>query len=172
MPGARTTKVRQELSRKAADGDSRSRIRIRAIDVHGRSHLRDIADWGLVARDEQAIGAAQIVPLGIVSFVSIKDLDAVILTIRDINLTISVATNVVWQVELPRIAAGFAPGKQQFTIWRVFVNPCVAIAIGHIDIAIGRQSRIGFHTIPERCAPENNAHDKAPIKHCFAEHSA
>src|SRR3989338_6693648 len=83
-----------------------------------------------------------IVPLGFVFAVGVKDLHAVVFAVRYVDVTVLVRADVVHDVELARICARLAPGKEQLAVRRVFVHPGVTIPVGDIDLVFRRKSHV------------------------------
>jgi hypothetical protein len=85
----------------------------------------------------------QIVPLRLVFAVAVEYLDAVVLAVGDIDPTVRVGADVVHDVELAGVGAGAAPRHQQFADRRILVDLGIAVAVGDVDLAFRRQSRMG-----------------------------
>ena len=85
----------------------------------------------------------QIVPLRLVFAVAVEYLHAVVLAIGDIDPAIRVGDDVVHDIELAGISAGLAPSLDQLSVRREFVHAGVAVAVGDVDLAFGRQRRMG-----------------------------
>src|SRR5262249_17921218 len=137
----------------------------------------------------EAAWAVQIIPLGLVIALLVEDLDAVILAVGDIHVTLAVGTDAVWQVELPRIDARVAPREQMLPVGRVFMNSGVAIAIRDIELAalwidryLGRpverlpahpRRRLAAHAERhEQLAIQSELADPMPVIVYTVEHSA
>ena len=75
--------------------------------------------------------------------IAVEHPHAVVLAVGDIDPTIGIGADVVDDVELPRIGAGLAPGQEQFAVRRIFVDAGVAVAVGHVDLALRRQGGVG-----------------------------
>src|SRR5262245_16738401 len=82
-----------------------------------------------------------IIPHGDERALWIKDLDAVRLAVHDIDLLVGVNGDVVWPDELAGINAWSPPGKFVLAGPRIHVDPRIAIAIGHVDVAGARPDR-------------------------------
>ena len=91
----------------------------------------------------QRAGPVQIVPLRLVFAVAVEHLHAVVLAVGDIDPAVGVGDDVVDDVELAGIGAGLAPGLDQLAVGRVFVDAGIAVAVGHIDLALRRQRSVG-----------------------------
>ena len=84
----------------------------------------------------------QIVPLRLVFAIAVEHLHAVVLAVGHVNPAVLVGRDVVHDVELARIAAGFAPGLHQLAGGRVLVHAGIAVAVRHINFALRRERRV------------------------------
>src|SRR5436190_1559393 len=75
--------------------------------------------------------------------VLIEHLHAVVLAVGDKQAAAPVDPDAVRQIELPRRVAGLAPGELVFGLGREFVDPGVAVTVGHKHLARGRESDVG-----------------------------
>jgi len=91
-----------------------------------------------------------IAPLRLELAVAVEHLDPVILAVGNIDPPVGITMNVVRQVEFTLTNAAFAPGEQVFPVWGELMHLGVAISVGHIDLAFGRQS--GMRTATKRLA--------------------
>jgi hypothetical protein len=74
----------------------------------------------------------------------------VVLAVGDIDPAVGVAADVVDDVELALAGSGFAPRHQQLAVGRVFVDACIAIAVGDVDLTPRGEGGVG--TAVERLA--------------------
>ena len=91
----------------------------------------------------QRAGPVQIVPLRLVFAVAVEHLHAVVLAVGDIDPAVGIGRDIVDDVELAGIGAGLAPGLQQLSVRRIFVDAGIAVAVGNIDLALRRQRGVG-----------------------------
>src|SRR5215510_2921119 len=133
---ANPTQAGNALARVVDDSNPWAEVRDVAVDRLHRTEFADVADWAFARRHEQAAGAVQIVPLRLVLAVAVEHLHAMVLAVGHIDPAIGIAVDVVRNIELVWISARPAPGEQQLAVRRVFVHPGVAIAVGHIDVAL------------------------------------
>src|SRR5262252_7044831 len=133
---AKPAESRNALPRVVDNGDPRAKVRhIAAHRLHG-AEFADVADRALAGWHEQAARTVQVVPLRLVLAVAVEHLHAMVLAIGHIHPAVGIAGDVVRDVELARIGAGTAPGEEQPSIRRVFVHARIAIAVGHINVAL------------------------------------
>jgi hypothetical protein len=85
----------------------------------------------------------QVVPLRLVPAVAVEHLHAVVLAVGHVDPAVGIAGDVVRDVELARIGAGGAPGEQELAVGRVFVHARIAVAVGHVDVALRRHRGVG-----------------------------
>jgi len=128
------TETGKALSLQVIDVDTRAQVGVILIDGQTRAKFPDVAQLILIAAYVQAAWAVHVVPLGHVLTVRVEYLNAVVLAVRDVHVAILIRANAVNEVKFPWIAAGLAPGKDVFPIWRIFVHPGVAIPIGHVYV--------------------------------------
>ena len=94
------------------DRNARAKIWRTAIDREMRSDLTNIADRAFSRCHIEPTRPMQIVPLGLIFSIAVENLDAMVFTVRDIDPAISVATDIVCDVELPRIGSRLTPREQ------------------------------------------------------------
>ena len=94
-------------------------------------------------RHKQSARAVEVVPLRLVLAVAVEHLYPVVLSVGDIDPAIGIGADVVHDVELPGVGAGLAPRHQQFPVGRIFVDARIAVAVGHIDVAVRGQRGMG-----------------------------
>src|SRR5215468_9309719 len=85
--------------------------------------------------EANAVRAMDIVPHGNELAVWVKDLDAMALPIRDVDVVIFVDNHIVRPDELARIDARRAPGEQVPPLRGEFMDPGVPVAIRDIQMA-------------------------------------
>lgn len=78
----------------------------------------------------------QVVPLRLVFAVAVEYLDAVVLAVGNIDEAVGVGCNIVDDVELAGIGAGFAPGLQQLAVGRIFVDAGIAVAVRDVNLSL------------------------------------
>src|ERR1700721_1109561 len=99
--------------------------------------------FGCLPPQQCSAGPVQIVPLRLVSAVAVEHLHAVVLAVGDIDPAVGVSDDVMDDVELAGVGAGLAPGPDPFSIGCEFVDAGIAVTVGHIDLALRRQRRMG-----------------------------
>src|SRR4029077_17957259 len=109
QPRVRITYSRQELALVIDDADSRAEIGF-AVYRRRRPELADIADRVMGVRHVKPARAMQIVPLGLVFAVAVKDLDTMVLAVGDIDPAIGIGADIVHDVEVAGISARLTPG--------------------------------------------------------------
>src|SRR6516162_2371095 len=87
------------------------------------------------------VGAAHPGPLGEILAVRGEDLDALVRPVPDIELAVVIDGDRVRQVELASATARLAPRFDQPSVARKAMHAGVAVAVGHIEVAIG----MGYH---------------------------
>src|SRR5437764_14692726 len=97
--------------------------------------LGDVEIAVLAASD--VIGAAHASPLPDEGALRGEDLDALVGAVCDVEQTLIVESDAVRQMELARALARLAPGGNEAPARGEAVHAGVAIAVGHIEIAIG-----------------------------------
>ena len=107
----------------------------------------DLADEAQRARARGHVQRARpmhdVAPGGLEPAVAVEHLHAVVLAVGDVDPAIGIAMDVVRQVEFALADAAFAPGGQVFPVGRVLVDLRVAVAVGHVDLALRRQRGVG-----------------------------
>ena len=63
----------------------------------------------------------QVVPLGDVLPLGIEDLDAVVLAVCYVNISVHVRADAMDEIELARIGTRRTPGEEQFSVGRIFM---------------------------------------------------
>src|SRR5262245_10733225 len=104
------------LARVVDDGDPRADIRHSAVDRVPGAELADVADGALAGWHEQAARAVQVVPLRLVLAVAVEHLHPMVLAIGHIDPAVSIAGDVVRDVELARIGAGTVPRQSELGV--------------------------------------------------------
>ena len=94
------------------DADARADIRPVAVDRPRRPALADIAQRVRPVPEAHPIGPMQVVPLRLPVSVAVEDLHAMVLAVSDIDPAVRINTDIVRDIELARIGAGFAPGHR------------------------------------------------------------
>src|SRR6185295_12871177 len=114
-----------------------------AIDRQAGTELADNEIRLLAAAAAQRAGPVQIVPLRLVFAVAVEHLHAVVLAVGDIDPAVGIGRDIMDDVELAGIGAGLAPGFQQLSVRRIFVDAGIAVAVRDIDLALRRQRGVG-----------------------------
>ena len=70
-------------------------------------------------------------------------MQSIVLAVGDVNNSLPVDGDTVWNVELSRPIARLAPGEQQFPIGGELVNAGVAVSIRDVDVSRRRERHIG-----------------------------
>src|SRR5882672_2154637 len=96
--------------------DTRTEIGNVTADGSGRADFADVADRLVTIRHVEAARAVQVLPLRLVFAVAVEHLDPVVFAVGDIDPAVSVAANIMNDVELALAGSGLAPGHQQFAI--------------------------------------------------------
>jgi hypothetical protein len=79
------------------------------VDLSGGAAFADIDERVAAGRHAHPVRPVQVVPLGFELAIAVEHLDPVVLTVGDIDPTVRVTANIVRNVELARVGAGFAP---------------------------------------------------------------
>ena len=74
-----------------------------------RTQFSDVTDRAISARHEDPARPVKVVPLRLILAIAIEDLDAMVLAVRHVDPAVSVAGDVVGDIELPRICPRAAP---------------------------------------------------------------
>src|SRR5439155_1908028 len=112
-PGRAMAQPRQHLARVAIDADSRPDVGHVVVHAHAAADLADVEAPVRPALHEQARGAMHVVPLRLELAMAVEDLDAMVLTVGDVDPAVDVAADVVRNVELARTGAGLAPRAEE-----------------------------------------------------------
>src|SRR5713226_3973887 len=70
-----------------------------------------------------------------------EHLDALIFAVGDINVTVAVGADIVWQTELPRLVSRLSPRAQQTAVGRILVYLRIAVTVGHEQLTAPRMNR-------------------------------
>ena len=126
------------------DRKPRAEIGHLAIDRHAGPEFADDEIRLLAATAAaQRAGPVQKVPLRLVFAVAVEHLHAVVLAVGDIDPAVGIGRDIVDDVELAGIGARLAPGLEQFSVRRIFVDAGIAVAVRDIDLALRRQRGMG-----------------------------
>src|SRR5215213_9550797 len=139
----RVAGARDALAVQRPDADPGADARVIGVDRHAGPGFADIRDRAFAPGHAQAAGTMHVIPLGLESTLSVKHLDAMVLTVGNVNPAVLITANVVDDVELARLCAGFAPGEQQPAVRRVLVDPSIAVAVGDVQVSARGQSGVG-----------------------------
>src|SRR4029077_2364036 len=133
------TQPRDGLALLVDDGEPRADVGVLAVDRHAGPELADDEAGTLASAAVERARSVHVVPLRLVLALAVEDLHAVVLAVGDIDPAIFVGGDVVGDVELAGIRAGRAPAHQVLAVGRILVDDAVAVAVGDIDLALGRQ---------------------------------
>src|SRR5262249_61736912 len=78
-------------------------------------------------------------PLRLELAVAVEYLDAMVLAVGDVDPAVSIAADVVRDVELTGIGTRLAPRAEQRAVRRELVHARVAVPVGHVDVALRRE---------------------------------
>src|SRR5918912_602984 len=106
----------QQFSLMTVDADARTAIRHVDVDRHVGPDLADIKASVLARLHVEAGRPVHIDPLRLVFAIAVEYLHAMVLAVGDIDPALRIAADIVRDVELAGIGAGFAPGEQQFAV--------------------------------------------------------
>src|SRR5436190_60997 len=121
------------------DSDAGAEIGDIAADRGGRPDLADIKDRLLPVWHAQPTRAVQVLPLGLELAVAVEHLHAVVLAVSDIDPPISIAADIVDDVELAGIGARLAPRAQEVAL-AVEDHHRMHAAIKDIDVIVAVDS--------------------------------
>src|SRR5580704_5149350 len=127
------------------DGKSRADVGVLAVDRHARPQLAD-DEFRVLAAAGAAIERTRpvhVVPLQLVLAIAVEYLHAMVFAVGDVDPAILVGGDVVSDVELAGIGAGGAPAHQVLAVRRIFVDAGIAVAVGNVDLALGREGGMG-----------------------------
>jgi hypothetical protein len=93
--------------------------------------------------DENIVRAVEESPFAHVFAVRLENLHPRVLAIGDVYEPAAVDCNAVRKHELAGPAAGLAPGEQKLSVRGEFVNPCIAVPVGDVHVAIGQHRDVG-----------------------------
>ena len=120
-----------------------------AVELHERTQFSHEAEGVRLCVHVERTGTVQVVPLSlIVALLELKSWMRWFSRSATIDQPVTVAADVMHEVETAWICAGFAPGEQMPAIGRIFVHTRVPITVGNVDVAVRRQS--GMRAAAER----------------------
>ena len=155
---------RQNRASMGQDADSGSYSGIVAVDLHERTQFPREAKGVRLCIHVERTWTVQVVPLSLITALVVEELNAVVFAIRDEDHPITVAADIVHDVEASRVRAGFSPGEQKPAIGRILVDPRVPVTVRNIDIAVRRHSRVRataeWHTAHRRRGTARNSESK------------
>ena len=108
-PCRRVAEAADQIAPVVYDTDARPEIGNITADGGGRADFADLADRLMTVWHVEAARTVQVLPLRLVFAVAVENLDAMVLTVRDIEPAVGVAADVVDDVELALAGSGFAP---------------------------------------------------------------
>jgi len=103
-----STKPGDAITLGVDDGEPWSEIGRFPVHVHARTEFADDERGLLAAAAAQRAGAMQVIPLHLVFAVAVEHLHAVVLAVGDVDIAVGIGGDVVDDVELAGIGAGFA----------------------------------------------------------------
>jgi hypothetical protein len=115
-PGWCVAEAADQLALMVDNTDPRPEIGNVTADGGGRADFADVADRLVTVWHVEATRAVEVLPLRLVSAVTIEYLDPMVLPVRDIDPAVGVTANVVDDVELALAGSGLAPRHQQFAV--------------------------------------------------------
>src|SRR5690348_8599563 len=131
--------ARQKIALVVDDRNTRAKIWVVAIGARCRAQFANIADGAGAVWHEDAAGPVQVVELRLVSTVAVEYLDAMILTVGDVDPAVGVAGNIMHQIELAWLGSRLSPRHQQLPVGGVLVHAGVAVTVRYVNLALGRQ---------------------------------
>ena len=128
------------LAAEVVDGDAVAHVG----GIVDSAHAIEFADEEVaLVVEADAVGAVDIVPHGDVLAVGIEDLDAVGLTVGDVDAVVAVDDDVVGADELAGVDTGLAPREDVASVGGILVDAGVAVAVGDVDVAgLGRDGAV------------------------------
>src|SRR5580692_5665581 len=123
--------------------DPRPEIGNITADRGGWADFANVADRLVTVWHVETARAVQVFPLRLVFAVAVEHLDAMVLAVGDIDPAVGVGDDVVDDVELAGIGAGFTPTFNQLAVGRVLMHASIAVAVGDVDLALRRQRGVG-----------------------------
>lgn len=121
--------------------------------VVNAAHAVQLADVDVLAPEDHGIGAVDVAPHGDEVAFGIEDLDAMAFAVYDVNALVAVEGDVVGANELTGVYARLAPGELVLQLAGVDVDAGVAVAVGNVDVAVGRVGGSGSGTVEGLAAP-------------------
>jgi hypothetical protein len=118
---------------------------IRKIPIHWqtRPDLADKEKWTITLGRAYRAGTVQAVPLRLKLPLTIENLDTVIFPIGDVDPAVGVAVQIVRNIEFAGGNPRPPPGCQQFAGRRKFMDACITVAIGNIDVTARGKGGVG-----------------------------
>ena len=116
-------------------GDTRSKVRKTAVDRQSRTNLTDVEE-SVGGAAAQRARSMQVMPLRKRAAIGLKDLNAMILAVGNVQPVTLIAAQVVWQVELARVDATPSERREMAAIRREAMHAGVAVAVAHEDAAV------------------------------------
>ena len=123
--------------------DPRAQMGKAAIDRQYRAQFTHVTDRTPARGHEKSTRPMDIAPLRFESAIAVKNLHPMTFAISNINPAVAVTTDVVGQIKFTRPGPGSPPGQQMFALWGILVNAGIAVTVGYVDGAIGRERRMG-----------------------------
>ena len=115
-PCRRVAKAADQFALMIENTDTRPEIGNITADGGCWADFADVADRLMTVWHVETARTVQVLPLRLVFAVAVEHLDAMVLTVRDIEPAVGVAADVVDDVELALAGSGFAPRHQQFAV--------------------------------------------------------
>ena len=136
--GRRLAKTADQLTLMINDADPRSEVGDVAANRGGGADLADVKDRLVPIRHAESARTVKVLPLCLEPAVAVEHLDAVVLAVGDIDPAVGIATDVVDDVEFALAGPRRPPRHEQLAVGRVFVDAGIAIAVRHVNLALGR----------------------------------
>ena len=80
-----------------------------AVKPHERTQFSNEAEGARLCIHVESAWTVQVVPLSLITALLVKELDAVVLAVRDEDQPVTVAADIMREVEAARVCAGFSP---------------------------------------------------------------
>jgi hypothetical protein len=122
-----------------SEDSSAQRVQRSRLDVFP---MRDHPKF-VVGRDKEVLRRTQMGPHAEELPLGSEDLDAIILAVAHIDRTLGVELHGVGCIELAGSTPGLTPFEQIPALLGKLDYACVAVAVGHIEVAVSRKGNVG-----------------------------
>ena len=128
---AAVSNTREQLPVLVEDTDTRSKLRpVPIAELLSRRKLSNVETVAASGTTHaQAAGTIKIMPLRFIFSVAVEHLNAVVLPIGDVDIAISIAADIVHNIELSGSSSWFAPRRKQPAVRCVAMHAGIAVAI-------------------------------------------